>query len=287
MQLQFLLFLFLCLFTPGCKSKFTVPDTLGDPSNAPSYGYTPLDPLPVIVKIPAGQARPTTQTLLDLMPDETMRLAIGRVDGSGSITFGPASAGVAGSSYVVVLDYIKCDTSQVGLKKTERAEGAAEYSLATSGNTPDIILPVYVGVGLRLTANVRIVEGSVDLANLLAIGAAVKSKRASGTLVIQTLGLTGEGVSTAIPIPSELNETTIQNALIAMGAVKAKTYHEKTLVTPRVVGVYNSVGGGQETVNGLVSTLLERPIELYLPLPPAPGPVPAPAPAPAPGPSTN
>jgi len=256
------------LISAACTT-FETPLTQGDPAAVVAYGYTPLDPLPINLKIPMNY-RPTNQDLLDMMPDETMRLGIGTLSASGAVSFGPASAGYAGNSYVVVLDYTKCTTSQIGLQRVE-VDGKAVYSLARfalDAPAPNVILPVYVGVGLRLTATITIMEGSVELSNLLALGAAVEAKRASGTLVIQTLGLSGEGISTAIPIPSELNETTIQNALMAMGAVKAKTYDQKTLVTPRVVGFYNSVGGGKDAVNGLISCLLEEPIPVELPLRP-------------------
>ena len=43
-----------------------------------------------------------------------------------------------------------------------------------------IALPVYVGVGVRLTATVSVIRGKVDLGNLLALGAAAKAGRVSG-----------------------------------------------------------------------------------------------------------
>jgi hypothetical protein len=122
-------------------------------------------------------------------------------------------------------------------------------------------VPVYVGVGLRLTANIKVNEGSVDLSNLFAIGAAAQAKQISGTLVIQTLGLSGVGVSSVLPMPSEINQTSIQNAIQSLGAIKAKMYDEGTLVTPRVVGVYNNIGGNR-TINGFISSILSEDLSL-------------------------
>jgi hypothetical protein len=54
----------------------------------------------------------------------------------------------------------------------------------------------------------------------------------------------------------------MQNALMAIGAIKSKIYDGNITVVPRVVGVYNNLGGGQETINGFISTILSKPLIL-------------------------
>lgn len=247
----------IALTLSGCAS-WTIPATPGDSKSAQSFGYNPIDSLPVTV----SPANATREKKLEALPDETMRLAIGQFDGKAGLSFGPATAGVAGNNYVVILDYTKFTTKSFGVKKTPAADGNRVSVALTSEPNPDVVVPVYVGVGLRLTASVTVKEGTVDLGNLFALGAAAQAKQISGTLVIQSLGLSGEGVSPLIPIPSEINPTTIQNALMAIGAIKAKMYDGKITVVPRVVGVYNNLGGGQETINGFISTILEKPLTL-------------------------
>jgi hypothetical protein len=220
---------------------------------AASYGYHPIDSLPVEVSPPSA----SQQRRLEALPDETMRLAIGQFDAKAGLTYGPVATGVAGNSYVVVLDYVKFTTKSFGVKRTESS--GKVVARVTSEPHPDVLVPVYIGVGLRLTANVAVREGRVDLGNLFALGVAAQARQISGTLVIQTLGLSGEGVSPLIPMPSEINPTTIQNAILALGTIKAKIYDGRVSVMPRVVGVYNNLGGGQETINGFISTILQSP----------------------------
>lgn len=241
----------------GCAS-WTIPVTSGDPKAAQSYGYNPIDSLPVTV----SPKNATREKKLEALPDETMRLAIGQFDGKAGISFGPTTAGIAGNNYVVILDYTKFTTKSFGVKKTPISGGDRVSVALTTEPNPDVVVPVYVGVGLRLTANVTVKEGNIDLGNLFALGVAAQAKQISGTLVIQSLGLSGEGVSPLIPIPSEINPTTVQNALMAIGAIKAKMYDGKITVVPRVIGVYNNLGGGQETINGFISTILEKPLTL-------------------------
>ncbi len=256
MRRTFMSVCMLAIMLSGCAT-WNIPATPGDPKLATGYGYNPVDSLPVTVS-PANATREKT---LQALPDETMRLAIGQVDAKAGITFGPATAGVAGNNYVVILDYTKFTTKSFGVKKSEPKDNKVSIAVTKDPN-PDVVVPVYVGVGLRLTANVNVKEGSVDLGNLFALGVAAQAKQISGTLVIQTLGLSGEGVTPLIPIPSEINPTTVQNALMAIGAIKAKMYDGNISVVPRVVGVYNNLGGGQETINGFISTILEQPITL-------------------------
>ena len=240
---------------------------MGDPKNAQSFGYHPIDPLPVNLNV-TGSGSPDNERLLKALPDETMRLAIGKIEGNGGITYGPAQAGYKGSSYVVVVDYIKFNTRSFGVKLEDSADAEVKTKFASLAPNPaeaDVIVPVYIGVGLRLTANITVNEGSVNLGSLFALGVAAQSKKVSGTLVVQTLGLSGESISTIIPMPSEINASTIQNALLALGAIKAKMYDTGTIVTPRVVGVYNNLGGGEKTINGFISSMLQKPQILDIP----------------------
>jgi len=260
MKTQVLFALSLVVLLLGC-SNWRVPDTAGDPKNAASYGYQPIDPLPVNMKYSGILSN---KRILDSLPDETMRLAIGEVLGSGGITFGLAKAGYKGNSYVVILDYIKFNTESFGVKLTQDKNTQTTKASLITGEGADVIVPTYLGVGLRLTANVTVNEGSVDLGNLFALGVAAQSKKISGTLVVQTLGISGENISTIIPMPSELNPSTIQNAIMSLGAIKAKIYQENTIITPRIVGVYNNLGGGRETINGFISSLLEKPLNLEI-----------------------
>jgi hypothetical protein len=241
------------------------PTTQGDPKNANNYGYHPMDPLPVGIKFKEveNDTRTLKSRMLDALPDETMRLAIGQINNSGGISFGTATTGYKGNNYVVVLDYIKFNTESFGVKLNKATD---TYSIASLTDTSDadVIVPVYVGVGLRLTANITVLKGEVDLGNLFAIGGQASSEKISGTLVVQTSGISGKNVSSAIPMPSEINSTTIQNAILALGTIKAVMYESDTKVTPRVVGVYNTLGGGSETINGFISSILQRPKELYV-----------------------
>jgi hypothetical protein len=249
----------------GCSASKKIPKTMGDIQNAESFGYQPLDPLPVELKSIVDSPM-TNKRLMNSLPDETMRLAIGQVDSKGNISFGPAKIGYAGSSYIVILDYVKFDTKSFPVQVAKDTNNTvidfrsiSDYDAANS-TPPDAVIPVYVGVGLRFTATIQVNEGKVDLGNLFALGLAAESKKVTGTLIIQTLGISGETISTLIPMPSQINTTTIQNAIMALASIKAKIYETDAQIHPRVVGFYNNLGGGQKTVNRFISSVLSRSI---------------------------
>jgi len=245
----------------GCASR-NLPSKgigVGFTIKAQSSGYHPLDPLPIKI-ICEGEL--TNKRIMQSLPDETMRIAVGEKNSLGGISYGIAATGYEGNSYVVVLDYIKFNTIPFGVKMLSGG-GTEVFNLMLPNylkdpETLERIVPVYVGVGLRLTASLTVHQGSVDLGNLFALGFAAQAKQISGTLVVQTLGISGENISSIIPMPSDINASTIQNAILSLGSIKAKMYQSDTIITPRVVGIYNNLGGLSGNINNFISSLLKE-----------------------------
>ena len=241
----------------GCAST-TSPATLGEQIRQEgSYGYTPIDPLPI-----AGERM---EDVLSLLPDTTMRLAIGSFDAQGNLTYGPVKMGIAGNRYQVVMDYIEYTTMSIPVSVkdiTPAGSKKKEFSVDTlpmdQEAKADKIIPVYVGVGLRLTASITALKDNVDLSNLVAIGVAASNNQVHGTLTVQAMGISGEAVADMLPMPSTLDQSTVQQALMALGNIKSKSYaKDKTIITPRVLAVYNPFNNsGPQTVSGLISLII-------------------------------
>ena len=241
------------LVVTGCSvPRALLPQTDAALQQGASYSYRPLDPLSAnlqhALSVPVTNCR-----ILELFPDETVRLAIGQLDASGNISYGVAKAGYQGNRYTVVLDYTKTDTRSLSATDTQGTGTSGADSIAGRQ------VPTYVGIGLRLSANLTVNSGTVDLANLIAIGAAAQAKQLSGTLVIQTMGISGESVASAIPIPSEISESSIQNALVAIGTIKSKIYDDRTSISPRIIGIYNIFGSDANSFNQFFASILSNP----------------------------
>lgn len=226
--------------------------------------------------------------LLESLPDISVRFAVASVDASGGLTFGPAKITAKNGNYKAVLDYVNVDAIPVTFWISAIVDGkrvspskARHGQLPVSGfeavlQTEDgvgidkpseaselVTIPVYVGVGMRLSADIAALEGGVPLTSLGVIGLEAQAKRLIGTLSVQTIGIAGESVATSLPLPSKLDQTTIENGILSIGSSRAVVYRRdaqttSSITTPRVVGLYSPIGSDPALVNAIYSELSRK-----------------------------
>ncbi|MCQ6958583.1 hypothetical protein [Mucilaginibacter aquariorum] len=232
-------------------------------------GYQPIDPIQVS-HVNNSKDTISLNSLLSNFPNEATRIAVGEITQNGSTSFGPFSIARTGRSYSVILDYIKYTTNSLSVTYSEarqpRKIGDSTYLRleqrlqtaygAVSGISNELIgkynngkhvdttefknvkikLPVYIGVGLRIQASITVLGDSVNLSSLYSIGAAASQHKLSGTLIIQTLGISGEDISPLMPLPDQINESTIQAAMQSLATIKSKIYNkDRIIISPQVV----------------------------------------------------
>ena len=239
----------------------------------------------------------TYRPLLESFPDNAVRMSVEQLDVSGNATYGPAGVGFKDQRFRVIVDYINADTISVALwiKKLVMKKDGDEIPIGVVSPVPDdavgvrflvqgytptreeqcadcpggvtyrddtsfetIYLPVYVGIGLRVTADVEVVGATANIGGLGAIGFEAEAENLKGSLVVQTLGINGRAISAALPLQSDLNRTTAQNAIVSIGSIKALLYEEDTVTAPRIVGLYLPFPGGKDLVNAIVSAISEK-----------------------------
>jgi hypothetical protein len=220
--------------------------------------------------------------VMDALPDHTIRMAVRRVSGGGNLGYGPVAFTASGSSYEVVIDSIFADTTNVrfAIKLTGNPRGPSLAALdekiaetttvdvkrledwdAVPAGYEEVTIPVYVGVGLRLTANLVAKKGGFNLGDLAGLAAKAEAEKVSGSLTMQTLGVYSQQVASTYAIPNKLDETAIQNALVALGAVKAIIYDHDTGTRPRVTGIYNPLSTSDpKLINKIYSALAAKPV---------------------------
>lgn len=268
-----------CNSNPIQQAPLAPPNTTA--ASLALYTYVPVDPLPVESwnsdTCPIRDAATPELWVGERisLPDQAARIAIRQFNASGNLDIIGNNVSGDGSSFEVVLDYMNSDVTNVTVELLDNSESTTPSGVTTLDglNTAftinrlfgmdeikaaDVtrIIPVYVGVGFRLTATISEVKGSVNISSLSALSVAADAGRITGSLVVQTLGVTGEQISQLLPIPSELNSTTIQNAVSAMGAIKAVLYDDETHIEPRVVGFRRTFGqDNQNLLSDIVSEL--------------------------------
>lgn len=206
------------------------------------YLYQPLNPTTIWVRDPDNLKKGETladitspafkDALLRDLDTETVRVSLSQINGDANATLGIVGASTKGETYVLTVDYIKYFTSNKRLR--------FDYDVVEAGKKDprkfDSKVPIYAGVGVRIRAEFRALEGHVNVAGLPALAIAANANQISGRLTVQTLGITGPQITGLMPIISDISVASIQSAVQAVAAIRAKLYEDSTVVYPKIVG---------------------------------------------------
>lgn len=278
--------LFGCLST---RDDYKQPESLAERQTI--YTYIPLDPLPAQWS-PADSCKGQNKRLplVHALPDQTMRMSIKKYSANGNISFTGFATTAKNDTFEVTYDYGMSDTVPLELLVAKRLTTADTNYVALESDLLNIndnagdrsftyvylpydpnenkepytklTIPVYIGLGVRMRANFTVLDANVDLGGLFSIAAAARTNKISGSLVLQTIGATGKDITATLPVPNEINESSLVNSLVTMGSVKAML-HEADSLSPRVLGFYNPFGGGEEFVNTMTQALANERPEWY------------------------
>lgn len=157
----------------------------------------------------------TNQQINDLLPLEKTSTSILRVQSDLSLGYTGAKYTASSGKYVVVLDYSKY--------RDEVTDKGA--------------VPCLVGVGIRIKATIVTKKSDLDLGSLFAIAFAAKSGYLSGDLEVMKIGIDSAQLKSVIPDFTEISDSSVQQAMQAVGAVKNRLYDKDTKLTPHVLAV--------------------------------------------------
>ena len=194
-------------------------------------------------------------------------------------TLAPDGTSVSGYDVVTSIaqsidDDLKREYPDYTLQKLAAAKRAAleaETATRTAAGYQQVTIPVYVGLGLRLSADILALKSGVTLSGLSAIGLDAEANRLSGTLTVQSLGVSGRAIATALPLPNKLDQTTIESAILAVGTMRATLYASTAgqdggvYLQPRIVGLYSPLGSDPLLINAIYSELSKQRPRWYPP----------------------
>lgn len=282
-----------CLCITGCAS---IPGHVFNQAEQQSgYTYIPIDPFSVGTKAGVNCSALKGTPFLKLpkgLPDNAVRMLVEQFDAKGNVTYGASKAESAGMTYRVTMDYVSSDTTNfpVAITRYAAVKGqgmvpipfsvkldpkevdidSENYSVESVGFEPTsrqkkteftqiFNIPVYVGIGLRVTADIVTLSAKANITGIGVIGAEADASNLKGSLIVQTLGVNSKAVTAALPIQSELNRTTAQAAVVAVASIKTLLHADETDISPRVVGMYLPFPGGKPLVNAIISELSKAP----------------------------
>jgi len=161
----------------------------------------------------------SSEEILSFLNNETVLVSIGQITADGGINYVPVTLSAKGSSYKVTMDYMKFAT------------------LGQATESGEFLGFKRVGVGLRLISQITTFESNINIGDLSSIGIAAKTGKLNGTLMIEVIGIKSKEVTTLLPLPSEINQSTIQSAMQALATIKSKIYDKDTQLYPQVMAI--------------------------------------------------
>jgi len=191
-------------------------------------GFVPVDPIEYEAKVAIADSGKiitkeikllSSDEVLQFLNNETVLVSIGKINAEQGIAYLPISISEKHTSYKVTMDYMKFAT------------------LAQVDEDAKFIGFNRVGVGLRLITLITTSEAGINIGDLYSIGLAAKAGKVKGTLMIEVVGIKSKEETTLLPLPSEINQTTIQNAMQALATIKSKIYENETKLFPQVMAI--------------------------------------------------
>jgi hypothetical protein len=143
-------------------------------------------------------------------------VSVVKLTADGKITFASAKLSGEPGKYETVLDYGKF---RVETTKEEKPRS------------------VRVGVGVRVVAKLTTTKADIDIGSIFAIGLAAKAGYLKGQIEVLKIGIDSPELSLILPPPAEINDTSLQDALQAVAAIRAKLYDQNTKIRPYVLAV--------------------------------------------------
>ncbi len=212
----------------------------GSPENF--LGYQPIDPLPAKsvtfydpstkreVTVPWGSleqgsgagtntVNTNAVTINRLLPLQSARVSVQKRDTSGKVSYLTSSISQSAGTYDVVMDFMKYRVRQA-------YTGDGRYS-------GDAI----VGVGLRIRATVVTTKRGLNFSSLVGLGVEASQGNLTGSISVDVYGIDSPDVTNLIPLTTEIDQTSIQNALQGLAAIKAKLWQNDTRLYPHVLGI--------------------------------------------------
>ena len=216
----------------SCASQPLDPGIRGEILGTGGFNFSrfiPIVPYPATGDVEIARAgaivsvdiRLLTRTELETyLADTVSTVSVTKTDSGGSLSYLAGSVTTGKGSYRAIMDF-----SNFVSEELDDADG-------------NRIGRARVGVGLRLIAEIKTKKSGIDLGSILKIGLAAERNELSGSLEVRVSGIRSTEINNLLPgILPAIDEGSIQAALEAMAAVKAKMYEADTTLSPRVLAV--------------------------------------------------
>lgn len=225
---------FMSMLLIGCSTLSGTASSSDERASVPYAGYIAINPIALSntaiterspAEITAFNKSNAPSPNLEPLVNNAARVTLRQVSSSGKISYLVSAVTTENFTYYSTIDYIKYCSVPIPL------------TINKGSVTHHVTIGAAVGVGLRAEATFCSRKDGVSIADLVNIGISAQNNKLSGTMSFQTMGIENKAISDALPIPSELSLSTVQQSLQTMATVKANIYDHDTRVIPQIVGI--------------------------------------------------
>ena len=157
--------------------------------------------------------------ILEFITNTDSETTVGKLDAFGNVNYAIANATGKKGNYRIIIDDI-----------LYRAEEATNKSGLRLGDGK-------IGIGLRLTANITTYEANIDLRNLPALSLAARANKLDGHMKVEIIGIRTRNSNELMLSSTEINDTSISNAVRTLAILKSKIPNSDTHLDPQVLWV--------------------------------------------------
>lgn len=161
----------------------------------------------------------TNEEVRRLLPNKSTEISIGTEDISGTVSYLITSTTGSKGKYKVVMDYT-----------SYRVEEAINDSGMTLGQAK-------VGVGFRLTADLKTYKANVNLSSIENLGLAAKANKIKGSMKIVIIGVNPKNENGIIIEAKEINEKSVSDVMQTLNILKSKMSDVDTHLEPHLLSI--------------------------------------------------
>lgn len=159
----------------------------------------------------ARDAKDIRDKLPEILPNSDMFVYVLDASEAGSLGLTFLSAEAAKKSTIIVQEYTMFRNSSVDGKQAR------------------------FGIGIRMLVTVNEKSGKVGTLSIPSIAASVENKKMEATVRLQVIGISSKAVTEAVPMPSELNFSTLMQMYKAIDAIKSNIWVNGTYILPQII----------------------------------------------------
>lgn len=192
-----------------------------------SYTYIPINPIPVPNGMKDSNGKviefSDKKSAFAFLNNESLIMTIMSSDTAGKLTYLVASANAKLQKGSYIIDQIRFRV--------------VPYKVNDKNGSPKLVF-ILIGIGARATIDFCLSSGSIGTGSIFPLGVEFSHSNATGTISIQSLGVSGGDISPYLNVPSGVSLDNLSETLRKLDAIKLfGMLSDNVNVQPQIIAI--------------------------------------------------